>query len=40
MVILVMAIGLGLPAVVLILGGLGIAARNYKKNKDDLLLSN
>lgn len=40
MVILVMAIGLGLPAVVLILGGLGIALRNYKKNKDDLLLSN
>ena len=39
MVILVMAIGLGLPAVVLILGGMAIAIRNHRNGKDDLLLS-
>lgn len=39
MVILVMAIGLGLPAIVLILGGLAIALRNHRNGKDDLLLS-
>lgn len=39
MVILVMAIGLGLPAIVLILGGVGIAIRNHRNGKDDLLLS-
>lgn len=39
MVILVMAIGLGLPAVVLILGGVAIALRNHRNSKDDLLLS-
>lgn len=40
MVILVMAVGLGLPAVVLFIGGLAIAIRNYRMKKDDLLLSN
>lgn len=40
MVILVMAVGLGLPAVVLLIGGLAIAIRNYRMGKDDLLLSN
>lgn len=39
MVILVMAIGLGLPAIVLILGGAAIALRNHRNSKDDLLLS-
>ncbi len=39
MVILVMAIGLGLPAIVLILGGVAIAIRNHRNGKDDLLLS-
>ena len=37
MVMLVMAVGLGVPTLVLILGGTGIAIRNYRQRKDDLL---
>ena len=37
MVILVMTIGLGFPALVLFIGGMAIAIRNYKNSKDDLL---
>jgi len=37
MVILVMTIGLGFPALVLFIGGMAIAIRNYKNGKDDLL---
>ena len=40
MVMLVIAVGLGLPVCVLLLGGAGIAFRNYRRRKDDLLLSN
>jgi len=40
MVMLVMAIGLGLPFTVLLVGGTVIAFKNYKNGKDDLLLSN
>jgi hypothetical protein len=37
MVILVMTIGLGFPALVLFIGGMAIAIRNYRNGKDDLL---
>jgi len=40
MVMLVMAIGLGLPFTVLLIGGTVIAFKNYRNGKDDLLLSN
>lgn len=39
MVLLVIALGLGLPVLVLLAGGLVIAFRSYRRRKDDLLLS-